>query len=406
MNYTDFGVNGPDELEQDEWSLTRPTFETPKGGVATLVGWKGRQGSAKRYVIHCSLCASDSEVFGEGVFYVSKGRLTNSVFPCGCSSHARWSPEQLKTILSRQMKSCGYEFVGWVGDFKGVYTKVAYSCPAHGVQNKSSASNFLRGKRCLSCAREKSKILTIPEKEHVRQFMESGAFLPGTAFKRVGGSTWSYRCPKCSADEFVDAGVCSGDFIAERNNLKKGILSCRCSQRPKFTDDQWVFRIKSEISKRGSDLLFVAIDVKTRRMKSPILTYLCRLHGEAQVSASSFLKGHGCAVCGGHSQKQAYINTVVDREAIVAIKLGIAKDWASRLAQQNKSNVLSLDNLGVWDFPSVGLCKKAEKECKSKLRCGILGAKELPDGWTETVSVLDIEKVIAIYEKHGGVRIK
>ena len=64
MNYTDFGVKGPEELEQDEWSLHggedggRPTFETPKGGVLTVLGFhRPPKGQDKEYILVCSLFA-------------------------------------------------------------------------------------------------------------------------------------------------------------------------------------------------------------------------------------------------------------------------------------------------------------------------------------------------------------
>ena len=56
-------------LQQDEWSLSRPTFgET---GQLEVVGWSGKNKKgkgAKYYIVMCSKCSSDSELFNGGYF--------------------------------------------------------------------------------------------------------------------------------------------------------------------------------------------------------------------------------------------------------------------------------------------------------------------------------------------------
>lgn len=111
-------------------------------------------------------------------------------------------------------------------------------------------------------------------------------------------------------------------------------------------------------------------------------------------------------MCAGQIQTQAYVNIVFDSDSAVALKIGIAKDYRVRIKQQNLKSIFHCENLGVWEFSSVHICRLAEEECKQTLKTGVLSAREMKDGWTETVSVLDLEKVIAIYEKHGGKRIK
>lgn len=72
----------------------------------------------------------------------------------------------------------------------------------------------------------------------------------------------------------------------------------------------------------------------------------------------------------------------------------------------NSMNRAKAKNIGVWEFSSAEKCKKAEKECKKRVVTGFISKEYMKDGWTETASVLDLEKVISIYEKHGGKRIK
>ena len=90
----------------------------------------------------------------------------------------------------------------------------------------------------------------------------------------------------------------------------------------------------------------------------------------------------------------------------MAVKFGIANNAIIRNRQQNRTSVYPVKGCGVWEFETKGDCVSAERECKQTLECGILTKEEMPDGWSETVDVKDLEKIISIYEKHGGVRIE
>lgn len=202
------------------------------------------------------------------------------------------------------------------------------------------------------------------------------------------------RCPVCKKDkDMPDAGI----FSIERISLKNGVVPCRCSPRHHWTDSQNKVRLLRLLESTPYDILSV---------ENKDVTLSCPTHGPWSSTVQGILKGTRCPLCAGKNQKQAYINLVVDDGVAVAIKLGISKEWEVRLSNQNSKNFLKSENIGVWEFLSPNLCKDAENECKQTLKTGVLSAREMKDGWTETVSVLDLEKVIAIYEKHGGKRIK
>lgn len=414
MNYTDFGVNGPDELEQDEWSLTRPTFETPKGGTLTVVGWKGRSGKGKRYLTICGICSNDKELFGDGLFGSLKFGLSRGFSPCGCSVKHTWSEDQYRIRAKREAISRGCDFNGWAGIFNGRATKVALSCAEHGEWITTRLDSFLQGCGCWACARKSITLARVKKDTiHIEGFMSSGKFPSGAKFCRSskGIKFWDYTCPKCSHDKYVRAGLCSGVFESTLTDLRSGQIPCRCSSAPRWTQEQRRFQIEEEMSLRRedgrADLQFVRWESEMGQVnKRRKFTYLCLLHGEGEMSVDNFLRGKGCPGCAGRNQLQAYINVVVDEEIPVAIKLGIANNSDIRLSCQNRSNLFQSSRIGVWKFKEVKDCKASEAECKQTLQTGILSAREMKDGHTETLSTLDLEKVIAIYEKHGGVRIK
>lgn len=421
LNYTDFGVTCAEELEQDEWSLYggvdggRPTFETPKGGLLTVVGWKGKKGSHKHYILECDKCAGDRELFGDGVFKSLKGVMVKGGCSCGCSFNPKLTEAQSVVIAKRAAEKRGYSFLGWVGGFNGVHTKCHLICHEHGEWKSTSLGNLRAGKGCIGCANAKMRLSTLRDNaSHIEEFMSTGKFLAGTRFWREGRATgrWSYICPKCSNDEYVVAGLCCGKFSAAVGHLKSGRLSCRCSPAYRWTQEQREHQIKNEMVQRSDkeppNFKFVGWKSRNGYTNSESgFIFSCSRHGDQVVSVANFLYRHqGCPLCAGKNQQQCYLHQVKDNGVPVALKLGIARDWQGRLRGQNMKNLFQAQNIGVWEFENVDDCKSAERECKQTLKTGVLSSREMKDGWTETVSTLDLDKVIAIYEKHGGERIR
>ena len=97
------------------------------------------------------------------------------------------------------------------------------------------------------------------------------------------------------------------------------------------------------------------------------------------------------------------MNLVVDvHDVVVAIKFGIARDSKQRIRQQNSRSVYRLKQHSVYTFPSVAECKKAERECKEELDCGIVLKRDMPNGYTETTWLYNLEKIEEIYKRNGG----
>jgi len=102
--------------------------------------------------------------------------------------------------------------------------------------------------------------------------------------------------------------------------------------------------------------------------------------------------------------KIAYINLILDNEHPLALKFGITNNLKSRLYLQNKNSVYKIDNIGYWTFTESKYCKSAERQCLESLECGILTKAEMADGFTETTSIYNLDKIISIYETSGGLK--
>jgi len=131
----------------------------------------------------------------------------------------------------------------------------------------------------------------------------------------------------------------------------------------------------------------------------------CPECGEIGESKGSTLQ-QGCrpCACSKHRQQECYINWIIgEHNNAVGIKFGIANNSKQRIKSQNRQSSYEVRQHQVYTFPTVQSCKQAERECKKELDCGVVLKRDMPDGWTETTSVLNLSKVVGIYKRNGGV---
>lgn len=125
---------------------------------------------------------------------------------------------------------------------------------------------------------------------------------------------------------------------------------------------------------------------------------------EAESQRSNLQEGFRACACSRSRQQECYINWVVDANLVaVAVKFGISSDSSRRIKSQARRSIYSVLQYLIFKFPDVDSCKKAERECKKELECGILSKDEMPDGYTETTSVINLFSIIEIYKRNGGV---
>lgn len=98
---------------------------------------------------------------------------------------------------------------------------------------------------------------------------------------------------------------------------------------------------------------------------------------------------------------QAYV-FLVDK---FTVKFGITRDVSMRHKQLEQNNKREIKLLYAYEFEKENAAK-AEVTCRMNFRGRRLTKKELPDGYTETTSIQNLDKIIEIYERFGGVRIK
>lgn len=314
-------------LNHDDWSLSAPRFGEQL--QLEVMGWSGRDNSeVKFYVLKCSICSQDPELFGEGYFKVTKSNVVNlKQSPCGCSGKYLWTKEQYHIRCSRKANELGHTFLGFDGEWKKISTKIKMLCEKHGEWS-STVNNFLNiGSDCRRCRIEARPS---PDADIISSFFVSGMFHPDTKFwrsdrlNRAGGKPyWLMLCPECQEIGEAEAG-----------NFRRGSRPCGCSN---------------------------------------------------------------------NRQTESYINLVKDGETVLAIKFGVTNNVNLRLHSQKSSCIFDIENHSVYKFPDYNSCRQAERHCKLELECRVLSREEMPDGYTETTWAYNLDRVMEIYERNGGV---
>lgn len=323
-------------LQQDDWSLSGVVFGTH--GQLSVVGWSGKRKSDKFYILRCSVCSQDPELFGEGIFRSFKFSLLKKhpQIPCGCSARVAWTEEQYKVLCIRKLRNMGLEFIGWEGAYRKAQTKVIVSCPTHGLFTGANVKAFVDQEttkgNCVKCGNSiASKTRSKSIDYFTQMFSDSGNYSKDHKFEFIGyceGTSkrlWNVWCP-----------VCNVDYEASTGSITEGKKGCGCNYKDKH---------------------------------------------------------------------HAYINKVYYNGELVCLKFGISYNAIARnktINNRTNCNVI-LDT--VYQFERSSDCYLAEKECKVTLLCGVISQDILPDGYTETTTIENYEKIEEIYKKFNGWRL-
>lgn len=294
------------ELTKVQKDFIGTKFETPKGGVLTVTGVVGKHGSSAVFSLECSICSEDSKLWPAKSIKSTKGHLVRGGVSCGCAVSPRWSEGQTKIRVKRECEERGYEFRGWVGEFKGNTTKLSLFNPITGNGwDSTSINSFFKGNGDPVQGFEnirKSKLKD--DSIHIQAFIDAGLDEENYSFWRSERkdskgikSYWYYSCNKCSHDEYASAGLCTGVFESKVGDLKLGQKSCRCSDKYQWGEKQREVQIKKVCDIEG--LKFVGwTDEGGYKNSSSKFGWLCPKGHKCSTEVISFLNtGRRCNTC-------------------------------------------------------------------------------------------------------------
>lgn len=310
---------------------------TPYGNL-TVLGWNGKVGNPKKYIVECSVCKQDEELYGEGLFAMMPCHLRNGGLPCGCAEKPNWTEQQYILRAQRVCSERGLKFIGWQGEFStALKTRVIVECLEHGEFYPGSLASAFRPTSehsgCPKCfAIRMGNFKRKDDQVMIDKFMSSGGFAEGTRFRR-------------------------SDRLDKNGHKRYWYMYCPD----------------------------------------------CETEGEANMVG--FYKGARCCNCTSQRPQETYINLLMEKDDVVAIKFGVANNSEERIKNQSRLCSYEIVNYGVWKYPKVSSCRSAERACMKELDCGVVSKELMPDGYTETTSPLNIDKVMTIFEREGGIRV-
>lgn len=275
-------------------------------------------------------------------------------------------------------------------------TNVEITCRNHGsfMQNRN---NHLQGKGCPKCAnimrgRKERSINQRKIGQRIGKCTIVGSNkLTGNKHKFI------LECDVCSKDSELWP---FGSISSSMSNLTSGQVPCGCTLNPRWSKDQRRIQVERKCAEVGYEFLGFIGEWKGYLTK---LSLRCKLHGVWESSnIEKLLYGIGCPSCTHKRADKAYINYIPEYGVV---KLGVCFDLKRRMDLQRNKNKLEHENIGLWKFSNRDNCIAAELECKRTLETGVLTKLEMPDGYTETTYAYNVDKIISIYERHGGVRV-
>lgn len=265
------------------------------------------------------------------------------------------------------------------GSYVNNKTKVSVTC-SNGHIVEISPSNFKKGRGCRYCSGKTKDFGAMSFYEVMEKSCE---------FKGHGKYV--------SASEKVEV-TCKNDHVTTMTptSIKRGIGCSVCAgNNPHKSKEDLLSLIHSIGYKVTSEYKGTHVN----------MGFICIVGHEFSMTPKNIKSGQRCSVCRGNLQKMAYINSILDNGNAIAVKFGIATSADARLRSLSANNKnVEIKRIGVWLFPSVEKCRKAEREVKSRLDTGVLSKIYMPDGHSETTSLKNIDEIIDIYVKNGGIR--
>jgi len=355
------------------------------GSIFTCVKLAKVSGTKKYYEFSCSKCSLDSELWPAGSL-ISRIDCIKRQTPCACSPITKWSKEQYAVIVKRSAKARGFSFLGWSSEWMFAATKVRCSCPKHGEFSGATINQFIRNVGCPGCKNDgvslRMKGFSAKEDgEIIGTFYKNCQRPDGTAFrKHERKNYWYIYCPVCAADEYTQAGLCTGEFFAFCGTFKNGGTPCRCSDRCIYTKEQRAYQINKELEGKG--VKFVSWHEHNSFTTRVKFVLECNIHGRfSSVFRAVCVNRSGCPGCAKTGFDQTKLGSVyaLSSDCGGYMKIGVAHNVDVRLSQLQSKTPFSISK--VASFEMIGKdALSIEGDCHKKfMSAGFKGF----DGATE-----------------------
>lgn len=336
---------------------------TPKEGTLQVI-----DEDKTHYILCCSLCSKDEELWPKGSIKTRKGDYNNKgIISCGCGN-TNWKEFQAKIRIRRKLSSTPHIlFLGFAESYKGQHTKCILKNENTGeAWEDTSIKSVMKGNFKFTGKEGFKQVCRENAKHSYDKWLD---LFEKAGFKGKGyfcidinkKGHWLFKCNSCSKDKFTENGVCTGVFSAKGTTLRKGHIPCRCTKRFNSTLAQKEYLVKEKLSTMDG----VFIDwVKGKEGKN--FSWVCEKgHINDKSNFSAFVnRTSGCSYC--HSGK------------------GILRPYHDSL---DKQDYLYLIDFKEKDYFKVGrsfnpdqrvkdICRQINKYYEESITCSVVGLYE------------------------------
>ena len=120
--------------------------------VMGIAGRIGKLNNTTIFKVTCTECSKDPELFPDGYFISTKGKLKSGNKPCGCSKRPSWKDWQFLILARRAGEKKGFIVHGFAEEFHGQHTKLNLECLKDGHKWNASIDSIINtNSGCPKC---------------------------------------------------------------------------------------------------------------------------------------------------------------------------------------------------------------------------------------------------------------
>ena len=368
----------------------------------TVLGDNGLKGCNKKYLVSCSVCSNDPEMYPE--IWARKGDLLVHKLSCGCSYHPSYSKRQYEILCQRQCEKHSVTFISLIESSKTSNIrniKIAFVDRGGNAIQNMGVDYFL-----YRYDPAKASTLIKCDNAHYEHKLKS-LFPIGTKFNRIGRSCkFLVYCPICSESMLCKSGITSPWFESSHSNLLAGCRPCFCSGHYQYSALEYKARIIENMS-LGDVFIDFVTPFNGNKTK---FAWKCKCGYTHTQAISDFLSGKRCPSCirGGFNYGKAAVcyTAIWDKDGDSFIKVGITnRDPEIRFEEQRKSGEYNLVSYKVYHFDMGYEAKKMEDLILSRYPRKTNEIRfKFEDGKTEIIDIKyydELTKLLEIYDsKH------
>jgi hypothetical protein len=225
--------------------------------------------------------------------------------------------------LSALALADGYEFVGWVGEYKNSSTKAVMRCTAHGDWS-ALFNNLIKGSRCIGCRNE---VYSTNRRKNVTEVEDRIRVL--TTEKNLTFVKWCSEYKNKNTRLIVNCAT-HGSWEVSVSNFLRGTGCDGCGGHYKYSQVEREAQVRDLCV--DTHYSFIGWETHYQDQRSKVIVK-CSLHGNWSANIGNFIdKGTRCAACASTGYDTGRPGTLYAllSECETMVKIGISNRHVKR----------------------------------------------------------------------------